>query len=117
MFPRPNRIDEKRDIRAAVMARVEALRAEIGETITVFAARMGVEYKDYKGWVERESIELAYLVKLAQTLNVSLDYLCCITDDPHPPAHAAPTRDYWSLRADAEKARATAAGPGRRKRG
>lgn len=107
MFPKANRIDEKRDIKAAVMARVENVRLEIGETQTEFARRMGVEYKDYKGWVARESIDLPYVIKLAQTLNVSLDYLCCIIDEPHPPAHRAPARDFWSLRADAERARAS----------
>ena len=106
MFPKANRIDEKRDIKAAVMARVENVRLEIDETQTEFAARMGVDYKDYKGWIKRESIELPPVIKLAQSLNISLDYLCCITDEPHPPANRTPARDFWSLRADAEKARA-----------
>jgi hypothetical protein len=98
-----NRIDEKRDIKAAIMARVENVRQDIGETITIFAARMDAGYKDYKGWHERESIDLPYVVKLAQSLNISLDYLCCVIDEPHPPSREPLVQDYWALRAEVEK--------------
>ena len=100
MFSAATRIEEKRAIKAAVMARVENTRVEIGESQTDFARRMDVKYKDYKGWVARGSIEMPYLIRLARTLNISLDYLCCLVDRPIPPANQTPARDYWSLRAD-----------------
>jgi len=100
MFLEATRIGEKRAIKAAVMARVETTRVNIGESQTDFARRMGVEYKDYKGWIARGSIEMPYLIRLARTLNISLDYLCCLIDRPIPPANQPPARDYWSLCAD-----------------
>lgn len=105
MLRADNRIDQKRDMKAAIMARVENVRLELGQTPTAFAKRMGVAYKDYKGWVDRESIDLPSVVRLALSLNLSLDYLCCVIDEPHRPTRDVEAPDYWASKAAIEKGR------------
>lgn len=105
MFPEQNRIDEKRDIKAAIMARVENVREELGENPTEFAKRMGLTYKDYWGAVDRKAIDTPYLVKLSITLDLSLDYLCCLIDEPAPIQRQPQFADYWARKAESESSK------------
>lgn len=82
--------------------RIAALRVKeifelSGETPTEFAARMGLKYNAFNEGLQRQSFALHSVILLAENLNVSLDYLCGLTEEPSPIKAAKPTRDFWEI--------------------
>ena len=74
-----------KELRAAVAGRVEwllALAQAQGETKTAFAARMGMSYPNLKARLKNQSFSVHSLIRLAESLSVSLDFICGRNDRP-----------------------------------
>ena len=98
MAARTSPADSDQDLRKKIAHRVRALFDASGESPTDFAARMGMEYKQFWYAVKAESFKQANLVRLAASLNLSLDYICCLTDTPvHLGRSQSMQPDYWAL--------------------
>ncbi len=92
--------DSDQDVREKIARRVLSLFEASGESPTEFAARMGMEYKKFWYAVNAKSFKQANLVRLARSLNLSLDYICCLTDVPVHLGHVQSAQpDYWALQA------------------
>lgn len=86
-----------RELRRQIAARVVHLWELSGEDKTDFAARMGLTYNAFKEQLRRESFASHSLVRLAQDLELSLDYICCLSDEPTPPRRSDKRRTYWDM--------------------
>lgn len=68
-----------KELRASVAERVKWLLAVAesrGETKTAFAERMGMSYPNLKARLKSKSFSIHSLIRLAESLNVSLDFIC-----------------------------------------
>lgn len=102
-----------RDLRAKMAERVLALLSESGLNKTDFAKRMGLEYNAFKRGEDNKSFAVHSVIRLADSFDVSMDYLCGLTDEPAPVKGPKSEPDFWQLRA--MKAAASASPPKRAK--
>lgn len=70
----------------------------MGESPTAFAARMGLSYGAFKNRVSEGSFATHSLVRLSASLNLSLDYICCLIPEPAPIPTSEAAPDFWTAK-------------------
>ena len=90
-------IPEQQALRQRIAERVIWLFEESGESPTEFGKRLGMKYNTFKGALSEKSFPIHRVVLLAESLNVSLDFICGITEEPRPAKQEAPIADFWEL--------------------
>jgi hypothetical protein len=83
--------------------RVKWLESQTDEQRQDFARRMGLTYGAYKNALERGSFRTTHLIKLALSLDVSLDFICGLTDDVRSVAPRQQEKTFWEMQKTADK--------------
>ena len=83
--------------------RVKWLESQTDEQRGDFARRMGLTYGAYKNALERGSFRTVNLIKLAVSLDVSLDFICGLTDDLRSVAPRRQQKTFWEIQKPIEK--------------
>lgn len=91
---------QNKQLRAQAADRVRWLWEQSGEPATDFAARMGTDYKTFKAGLDRRSFALHHLMLLAQSLNLTLDFICGLTDEPARISKPEKRPDFWQMRSN-----------------
>ena len=78
-----------------VAGRVAWLEQRMSESRTDFAARMGLSYGAYKNALPRGSFRMVNLIKLAKSLDVSLDFICALSNKPKPIRTSEIPATFW----------------------
>ena len=95
----PESVGTEAAISRKVAERVLDIFKQTGLSKTDFAAKMGLDYKQFWYRANDGQFEITALIRLADNLRLSLDYVCARIPDPEPPAGMSPPQDFWSLRA------------------
>lgn len=103
MAKRQSAIDEKRELATRTAERVRALELLYRElrpscTREEFAAKMGLSYGAYKNALDRGGFRMPNLIKLAKSLDVSMDYICGLTDSIEPLSPRLPEPTLWEAK-------------------
>ena len=73
------------DFKIAVGARLRALRQQYGLSQTTVAEKIGIRYQTYQNYeYGRRELPVHSCILLAQLYDVSMDYLCLLSDSPTP---------------------------------
>lgn len=76
--------DDYDETAAQMKANILWLEKRSGLERTEFANRMGLSYGAYKNALDRPGFRTKYLVKLAKSLDVSMDFVCGLTTELRP---------------------------------
>lgn len=93
--------EAKEELNKTVIDRVlwleQRMRAVEGDDFTrdAFAERMGLTYGAYKNALSRGGFRVVNLTLLAQSLDVSLDFICGLIDECKPLAERRPRPTLW----------------------
>lgn len=78
------------------------LERQSGQERTAFAARMGMTYQGYISAIRRGRFQLQHLCALARSLDISLDFLAGLHDEPTPLARNR-AQTFWEIIAERER--------------
>lgn len=92
-----------REMGQVTVDRVKWLESQTDEQRQDFARRMGLTYGAYKNALERGSFRTTHLIKLALSLDVSLDFICGLTDDVRSVAPRQQEKTFWEMQKTADK--------------
>lgn len=96
---------EKPQIRALAAERIKAVFEVMktrGEGPVRFSERMGLEYNAFKNSLTRKSFSLESIMRLADNLDISMDFLCGFSNNPAT-LYTRQNNEFWDALATLDK--------------